>query len=98
MSETASIPALQLAAVERRYRQGDNTLDILRGADLSLWPGQTVALIAPSGVGKSTLLHVAGLLERPDGGDVLVGDASTDRKSTRLNSSHIPLSRMPSSA
>ena len=34
-----------------------------------LWPGQSVALIAPSGAGKSTLLHVAGLLEKPDGGE-----------------------------
>ena len=46
---------------------------MLRGASLAVWPGQTVALIAPSGTGKSTLLHVAGLLEKPDGGDVFIG-------------------------
>ena len=42
----------------------------LRGASLTLEPGEIVALVGPSGAGKSTLLHVAGLLERPDGGQV----------------------------
>lgn len=69
--------ALVLQGVERRYKQGEATLDVLRGADLSLWPGQSVALVAPSGAGKSTLLHIAGLLEKPDGGEVFVGDVPT---------------------
>lgn len=69
--------ALVLDRVERRYKQGESTLDILRGASLTLWPGQSVALVAPSGTGKSTLLHLAGLLERPDGGEILVGDEPT---------------------
>ncbi len=69
--------ALRLSGVERRYTQGGNALEILRGADLALASGEAVALIAPSGAGKSTLLHVAGLLERPDSGDVIVGGAST---------------------
>jgi lipoprotein-releasing system ATP-binding protein len=70
-------PVLHLAGVERRYKQGAAILDILRGAELDLFRGQSVALIAPSGVGKSTLLHVAGLLERPDGGDVIVEGTPT---------------------
>src|ERR671938_591909 len=70
-------PALYLAKVERRYRQGQGFLEILRGAELALWPGEIVALVHPSGTGKSTLLHVAGLLERPDGGDVLVAARPT---------------------
>jgi len=69
--------ALRLVGVERRYMQGSTSLEILRGADLTLRTGEAVALTAPSGAGKSTLLHVAGLLERPDGGDVLVEGAST---------------------
>ncbi|MGI4765770.1 MAG: ABC transporter ATP-binding protein [Janthinobacterium lividum] len=73
----ASAPALTLSGVTRTYRQGEATLSILRGADLTLWPGQSVALVAPSGAGKSTLLHVAGLLEKPDGGEVYVGNAPT---------------------
>jgi lipoprotein-releasing system ATP-binding protein len=73
----ASAPALTLSGVFRTYRQGEATLGILRGADLTLWPGQSVALVAPSGAGKSTLLHVAGLLEKPDGGEVYVGASPT---------------------
>ena len=61
-----------LKSVSRAYRSGDAELHVLRGADLSLNQGEIVALVAPSGTGKSTLLHMAGLLERPDTGAVLV--------------------------
>jgi lipoprotein-releasing system ATP-binding protein len=76
MSETMS-PTLKLNGVERRYREGDGYLEILRGADALLWPHQAAALIAPSGAGKSTLLHIAGLLERPDGGEVEIDGEPT---------------------
>ncbi|APG84160.1 ABC transporter ATP-binding protein [Sinorhizobium americanum] len=64
--------ALQLSGVERHYGEGDTYLPILKGADLTLRSGETIALVAPSGTGKSTLLHLAGLLEHPDEGDVIV--------------------------
>ena len=70
MSEAG--PALRLAAVERRFRTEAGELPVLRGAELSLAAGEIVALVAPSGTGKSTLLHLAGLLERPDAGEVFV--------------------------
>jgi len=41
------IPVLFLHAIERTYRQGDETLHILNGAELAIWPGQSVALVAP---------------------------------------------------
>ena len=63
---------LVLAGVERTYRSESEELRILRGVDLTLNPGEIVALVAPSGVGKSTLLHVAGLLDQPDAGSVRV--------------------------
>ena len=82
------VPALFFARVERRYEQAEKPLEILRGADLSIWPGELVALVAPSGAGKSTLLHLAGLLERPDGGEVYIGGrptaAMSDSERTRL--------------
>jgi len=70
-------PAVFLHAIERRYHQGAATLEILKGAELAVWPGQSVALIAPSGTGKSTLLHIAGLLEHPDAGEVYVDGTAT---------------------
>ena len=70
MSEPA--PPLVLRAVRRTYRTEAGELPVLRGADLILRAGESVALVAPSGVGKSTLLHLAGLLEKPDGGAVVV--------------------------
>jgi lipoprotein-releasing system ATP-binding protein len=63
--------------VGRHFRQGDATLDILKGAELAVWAGQSVALVAPSGAGKSTLLHIAGLLEHPDVGEVYIDSIAT---------------------
>jgi lipoprotein-releasing system ATP-binding protein len=70
-------PALHLEDVRRSYVQGETELQILRGATMSVWPGESVALIAPSGAGKSTLLHMAGLLEHPDGGEVFISGKPT---------------------
>jgi lipoprotein-releasing system ATP-binding protein len=81
-------PLLFLHAISRRFRQGDNTLDILKSAELAVWPGQSVALIAPSGAGKSTLLHIAGLLEQTDAGEVYIDSVATsnlaDLERTRI--------------
>jgi lipoprotein-releasing system ATP-binding protein len=74
-------PIIFLHAVDRRYRQGLATLEILKGAELAVWPGQSVALVAPSGAGKSTLLHIAGLLEHPDAGEVYIDQVATSRMS-----------------
>ena len=86
-------PLLFLRAIARRFRQGDSTLDILKSAELAVWPGQSVALIAPSGAGKSTLLHIAGLLEQPDSGEVYVDSVATsgltDMQRTRMRRSDI---------
>ena len=73
------IPVLFLHHIDRVYRQGDKQVPVLRQAEFAIWPGQSVALVAPSGAGKSTLLHVAGLLEHPDAGEVYVDQIPTSR-------------------
>ncbi len=74
----AGEPVLTLTGVTRKYVQGDRELVILNNADFELRKGEMVALVAPSGTGKSTLLHTAGLLEHPDAGEVTVnGRASS---------------------
>ena len=77
MSDPA--PPLALRGLRHGYRSGDGRLEVLRDAELSLRPGEIVALMAPSGTGKSTLLHLAGLLERPQGGAVLVDGRDAGR-------------------
>ena len=92
-AEPARQPVLLLQEVERTYRQGEEALHILRGAELAIWPGQSVALVAPSGAGKSTLLHIAGLLEHPDQGEVFIDGRPTailpDSERTRIRRNEI---------
>jgi lipoprotein-releasing system ATP-binding protein len=77
IEEQPETPMLFLQGVERRYHQGEATLDVLTGVELAVWSSQSVALVAPSGAGKSTLLHVAGLLEHPDLGEVYIEGKAT---------------------
>ena len=72
-------PALELRQVARSYAEGRGRLDIFGGLDLTLHAGEIVALVGHSGSGKSSLLHIAGLLEAPTAGQVLVaGQNCTD--------------------
>ncbi|MEL6415315.1 MAG: ABC transporter ATP-binding protein [Pseudomonadota bacterium] len=79
---------LELRGVVRQYKSEGGVLSVLEGADLTLNQGALVGLIGPSGSGKSTLLHTAGLLEKPEGGEVyLEGEncmALNDAGRTRL--------------
>ena len=72
---------IELKNVERHYEQGSRKLTILNDANFALKAGEMVALVAPSGAGKSTLLHTAGLLERPDAGDVFLNGRACGRLS-----------------
>jgi len=67
----SGVPLLQADELEREYRTGPEVVRVLRGASITVGVGEVVALVGASGVGKSTLLHVLGALDRPSGGRVL---------------------------
>jgi lipoprotein-releasing system ATP-binding protein len=66
-----SEPLLVARDLEREYRVGPETVRVLRGVSMNVNPAESVALIGASGVGKSTLLHLLGGLDRPTSGQVL---------------------------
>ena len=63
-------PTLELKNVYRSFKQGSQTVEVLRGVNLDIEAGEIVALTGPSGAGKSTMLQIAGLLERPTKGEI----------------------------
>jgi len=75
-SPTDGDVVLELNDVTRHFGQGKRTLEVLKGANLSVKAGEVVALVGPSGAGKSTFLQIAGLLEQPTSGDVKIDGQS----------------------
>ena len=63
-------PALELRNVARSYAEGKGRLEVFRDLNLMVYPGEIVALVGQSGSGKSSLLHIAGLLEAPTSREV----------------------------
>lgn len=71
---------LQLSGLTKGYNHGKpNEVRVLRGIDLTIAKGEVVALVAPSGTGKSTLLHIAGLLDSADAGTVQIAGRDMTR-------------------
>jgi putative ABC transport system ATP-binding protein len=72
---------LELKAVTKTYGEGSQTVMALAGIDLSVEPGEFIAITGPSGCGKSTLLHLACGLDMPSGGEVFFDGRSTQSRS-----------------
>ena len=70
------MPFVTARGLNKSYAVAGRSLHVLRDLDLAVERGEMLAIVGASGVGKSTLLHVLGGLDRPDGGDVMVGDVN----------------------
>ena len=67
---------LKASGLQKSYTMGTAQLDVLKGIDMEIKKGEIITIVGPSGVGKSTLLHILGALDRPNGGRVEID--STD--------------------
>src|SRR5687767_13538964 len=68
------MPFVEVKDLHKSYVVGSRQLPVLRGLDLAVDRGEMIAIVSGSGVGKSTLLHVLGGLDKSDGGVVRIGD------------------------
>lgn len=87
--------ALQLCGVSRTYHDGSEDVHVLEGVDLTLEPGEKLAVTGSSGSGKSTLLHIAAGMDLPDAGSVHVGGQAINElaepERTHFRAAHIGL-------
>jgi len=67
---------IEVRDLHKGFRQGPRRIEVLRGINLKLAAGQSLAIVGASGAGKSTLLHILGGLDRPDSGEVLINGQS----------------------
>jgi lipoprotein-releasing system ATP-binding protein len=84
---------IEASGLVKEFRDGPRTVRVLRGVDVVVAAGETIAIVGESGVGKSTLLHILGGLERPTSGQVRVGDSDiaglSDRDMARFRSRQV---------
>ncbi len=73
------MPVVETRALHKSYPMARGELAVLKGIDLSILPGEFVVIVGMSGVGKSTLLHLLGALDRPSSGEVRIGGQDISR-------------------
>ena len=86
-------PIIEAMDLVKTYQQGDRPLEVLKGLDLTVEPGEFSAIMGPSGSGKSTLLNMIGALDRPTSGDVFINSVDlgklTDSQLAKLRNQQI---------
>ena len=81
---TLSPPVLAARDIRKSYGKGTARFDALAGVSLSVYAGESIAIVGKSGSGKATLMHLLALLDQPDdGGTLMVGNTNADELSVR---------------
>lgn len=80
---TLSPPVLAARDIRKSYGKGTARFDALAGVSLSVYAGESIAIVGKSGSGKSTLMHLLALLDQPDDGTLMVGNTNADELSVR---------------
>ena len=75
------MPFLEARALSKVYRNAEVPVEVFKGLNLAVERGEMLAIVGPSGIGKSTLLHLLGGLDRPDSGTIKVHDAEVSKMS-----------------
>ncbi len=70
---------LTLDNISRIYSQGNNEINVLNNVNLEMRRGEIISLVGNSGSGKSSLLHIAGLLEKPNSGEIYISDVKCSK-------------------
>ncbi|MGH7492289.1 MAG: ABC transporter ATP-binding protein [bacterium] len=79
----SNIPILIIKNLFKSYPTAAGNLEVLKGIDLIVYPGEIIAIVGASGVGKSTFLHLLGALDRPSSGEILVEGATMSQMPDR---------------
>jgi lipoprotein-releasing system ATP-binding protein len=74
----ATVPLLSAHNLHKTYRKHANKVEVLRGVDLEVHAGEFLSVVGASGSGKSTMLHLLGTLDRPDEGEIRLGEERID--------------------
>lgn len=85
--------SLILENINKSFTLATQRIDVIRNANLEIKKGDNVALVGPSGAGKTTFLQIAGLLDSPDSGKIIINDIdaskASDKVRTNLRKNHI---------